>query len=381
MLSSKSICSIIGEFLFSRSRRASVLLGFLLLAVVGFIDYATGYEVLLTIFYLLPISIFAWSVGMRAGIAMAVISELTETAANLVFNGFFLKNIFLSAWNTTVKTVVFMIFAYALSKLKEAYDNQKKLNQELESRASELQSAYKDMEYFSYAASHDLRSPLIPIEGFSRILREEYGDRLDEKANDLLFRIGGSARRMSQLIEDLLAFFRVRGAEIRKSEFDMEAMLKDVFQELQQVPCGRQIQFEVRELPAAYGDPAMIRQVIANLLSNAIKFTARRQTALIEAGGYEEEDENIYYIRDNGIGLDMKHASRLFNLFQRLHTPKEFNGTGIGLVIAKRIIEKHGGKTWAEGKPDEGARFYFTLPRKTISTNQVKKHSLNRHYN
>ncbi len=361
------ICSIIGEFLFSRSKRTSGLLALGLLAVIGYLDYITGFEVLLTIFYLLPISILAWSAGTEAGIAMAIISEITETATNLVWTftakGLDSRHLALIAWNTAVKMIVFMIFAYALSKLKEAHDKQTALNRELEARASELQTAYKDMEFFSCAASHDLRSPLIPIEGFSRILREEYGDRLDEKANDLLCRIGDSARKMSRLIEDLLSFFSLRGKEVRKTEFDIKEVLMNVFEDLP-VPCERKIEFEIADPPEAYGDPAMVRQVIANLLSNAVKFTGTRHRAVIEAGGYAEGEENVYFIRDNGVGFDTELKTKLFTPFQRLHSPKEFSGTGIGLALARRIIEKHGGRTWAESRPGDGATFYFTLPKK-----------------
>jgi light-regulated signal transduction histidine kinase (bacteriophytochrome) len=172
---------------------------------------------------------------------------------------------------------------------------------------------------------------------------------------------------MKQLIDDLLAFSRVSIHEIRKSEIDMESLTRNIFEELKPHAGERAIRLEITTLPAANGDLSMMRSVLLNLLSNAIKFTMIRETPLIRVGSRPDQDENIYYVSDNGIGFDMKFVDKLFTLFQRIHTEKEFEGTGVGLVIVKRIIEKHGGRVWAEGKPNEGATFYFTLPRKTIN--------------
>jgi two-component system sensor kinase len=240
----------------------------------------------------------------------------------------------------------------------------KTLNKELQSTASELRAANKDMESFSYAASHDLRAPLRTLNGFSKILLQDYADKLDDKGKDFLNRLRDSANKMSRLIEDLLAFSRVSTKEIRKSKCDMRALAQKLVDELKPTLGERDIKFEIKQLPSAYGDRAMITQVLQNLLSNGIKFTQTRDSAMIEVGGYTEKDENIYYVQDNGIGFDMQLGDKLFGLFQRIHSSKEVEGTGIGLVIVKNIIEKHGGRVWAEGKPDEGAKFYFALPGK-----------------
>ncbi len=251
-----------------------------------------------------------------------------------------------------------------ITERKKSEEDLKRLNQELQSTASELRAAYNDMESFSFAASHDLRAPLRTLDGFAKILLQDYADKLDDTGKDYLNRVVGGAKKMNRLIEDLLAFSRVSTKEIRKAHFDMGALAETLVAELKPAMGERDIKFEIRQLPSAYGDRAMITQVLQNLLSNGIKFTQARDSALIEVGGYTEKDENVYYVKDNGIGFDMQLGDRLFGLFQRIHASKGVEGTGIGLVIVKNIIEKHGGRVWAEGRPDEGAKFYFTLPGK-----------------
>lgn len=252
-----------------------------------------------------------------------------------------------------------------ITERKKSEEALKMLNQELHSTADELKAANKDMESFSYAASHDLRSPLRSMAGFSAMLLRDHASKLDDTGKDLLKRISDNAIRMTRLIEDLLAFSRISTKEVRRSEFNMEALAHKLVDELKPMVGGRDIHFEIRQLPSAYGDLAMINQVLANLLSNAIKFTALRDSPVIEVGCASENDENIYYVRDNGMGFDMQFSDKLFGLFQRMHSSREVEGTGIGLVIVKNIIEKHGGRVWAEGQPEAGATFYFTLPNKT----------------
>jgi light-regulated signal transduction histidine kinase (bacteriophytochrome) len=242
----------------------------------------------------------------------------------------------------------------------------RKLNRDLQLHALELENAYKSMESFNYIASHDLRSPLSAIEGFADLLSREFAGVLDDKGKDFLVRIMANTKKMRQLIDDLLAFSRVSTAEIRKTEIDMEALTRRVYDELRPAAGERDVRLEIKALPSAYGDLSMMRQVLVNLLANSIKFTRPRETAVIEVGGNMGEDGNIYYVKDNGVGFDMKYADKLFTVSQRLHSEKEFEGTGIGLVIVMRIIEKHGGRVWAEATPDEGATFYFNLPRKVV---------------
>jgi len=242
---------------------------------------------------------------------------------------------------------------------------------ELEKVNEELRAAYKDMESFSYSASHDLRSPLIVIEGFSRILLEDYGHKLDDNGRHLLKAVRENAGKMAQLIEDLLAFARVSTKELKKSEIDMKALAEKTFWELSADIAMRKVQLRVDTLLPAWGDPPLVRQVFVNLLSNAVKFTAQRSDAIIEIGEGRDEHGNVYFVKDNGAGFDMKYSGKLFGLFNRVHLHKEYKGTGVGLAIVKRIIEKHGGCVWAEGEPGSGATFYFYLPNEGSSGDRV----------
>jgi len=241
-----------------------------------------------------------------------------------------------------------------------------KLNRNLELRVTErtsaLEVANKDMESFSYSISHDLRAPLRAINGFSKILQDEYTGRLDDEGKRLLNVVSENAQKMGQLIDDILAFSRAGRDEIKRSTIDMKNMVADVWEQLKPDMAGRNIQLDSLDMPPAEGDAALIHQAVFNLLSNALKFTQHRADARIEVGGRIEGQEMVYYVKDNGVGFDMQYANKLFGVFQRLHGMDEFEGTGIGLAIVKRIITKHGGRVWAEGQPNEGATIYFALP-------------------
>jgi len=267
-------------------------------------------------------------------------------------------------WHVLRLMAYVLVLRFAVLERKEAEDGIKKLNQDLKIHAAELEASYRDMESFSYSASHDLRSPLIKIHTLSRILLKDYSDKLDDEGGQLLKTIQENAKKMEQLINDLLTFSRVSTKEIRKSEINMDALITEVFEELKSTIGNRHVQLETKAPPPAYCDRSMMHQVFTNLLSNAIKYTSRREIATIEVGGIREGNENIYYVKDNGVGFDTENADKLFNIFQRLHSQEEFEGTGIGLVIVKRIVEKHGGRVWAEGWPKKGANFYFALPTK-----------------
>src|SRR3990172_7823206 len=250
--------------------------------------------------------------------------------------------------------------------LKQSKEEISRINEELENRVlqrtAELSAANKELDSFSYSVSHDLRAPLRGIDGFSHILLEDYSDKLDEEGKRLLNLIRGKTQRMGQLIEALLAFSRLVRQQIELTEIAMGELAKVVFDELKANTPQQMMQFKINTLPAARGDRSMIRQVFANLLSNAIKFTRRKENAIIEVNGWVEANENLYYVKDNGVGFDMQYVNKLFGVFQRLHSVEEFEGTGVGLAIVERIIRRHGGRVWAEGKVDESATFYFTIP-------------------
>jgi light-regulated signal transduction histidine kinase (bacteriophytochrome) len=227
-----------------------------------------------------------------------------------------------------------------------------------------LESVNKELEAFSYSVSHDLRAPLRAISGFSQAVIEDYAPKLDDEGKRYLGLIQENAHRMGRLIDDLLTFSRLGRQQMTESEIDLDILAKSVFDELSALEPGRKIEFAIQSVPPVHGDASMICQVLTNLLSNAIKFTRNRDVAFIKFGYSTEYDGGAYYVRDNGVGFDMQYVGKLFGVFQRLHSISEFEGTGVGLALVSRIITRHGGRVWAEGKVNQGATLYFTLPQR-----------------
>lgn len=242
----------------------------------------------------------------------------------------------------------------------------RRVNRELEQRVlertRELEIANRDLEAFSFSVSHDLRAPLRVIQGFCEAFIEDFGAGVPDEGRALLERIEEGTRRMSRLIEDLLDFSRAGRGTMDSTRIAMSELVRGVIAELREQSPARKVEVVVADLPDAWGDPALIRQVLVNLLSNALKFTSTRPSARIEVRSADHEAQHVYRIADNGVGFDEAYAHKLFGVFQRLHSEESFAGTGIGLSIVKRIIERHGGQIWAEGRPNEGATFSFTLP-------------------
>jgi PAS domain S-box-containing protein len=232
----------------------------------------------------------------------------------------------------------------------------------LEVANAQLDAANKELEAFSYSVSHDLRTPLRAIDGFSGILIEDYIDKLDCEGQRLLHVVRDNTKRMSQLIDDILAFSRTGRQEIKFTEVDMEGLASDAVASVRPALAGRVVTFLIGSLPKIQGDPAMLRLVFTNLIDNAVKYSAPTASAVIEIGARASGSEIVFSVKDNGVGFDMQYVGKLFGVFQRLHGLEEFSGTGIGLAIVKRIVSRHRGRVWAEGWPGKGACFYFTIP-------------------
>jgi light-regulated signal transduction histidine kinase (bacteriophytochrome) len=253
------------------------------------------------------------------------------------------------------KVAVFVDLFKLRNQLQRQFEESRRLNRELE-------ASNRELEAFGYSVSHDLRAPLRSIEGFSQALLEDYGDKLDEQGRDSLWRVRAATQRMGQLIDDLLHLSRVTMAELRREVVDVTALVRSVTESLLIQHPQRKIEIVIAENVEARADSKLLRVALENLLVNAFKFTSKTPAARVEFGAYEgKERQRVYFVRDNGAGFDMTFASRLFAAFQRLHSPSEFAGTGIGLATVQRIIHRHGGRIWAEAAVNKGAAFYFTL--------------------
>jgi signal transduction histidine kinase len=247
---------------------------------------------------------------------------------------------------------------------RQREDEVRQLNQELAKHAAELEASNNELESFAYSVSHDLRAPLRHMVGYSELLQKQTSSSLDAKSQRFVRIILEAAKRMGNLIDDLLAFSRIGRAETKKTEVDLGQLVKEVVAEIEQEAKGRDIAWKVDALPACQGDRSLLRLVVVNLVSNAVKFTRARSPAEIEIGCVERGQKDVeVFVKDNGAGFDMQYANKLFGVFQRLHLPEQFEGTGIGLATVQRIIHRHGGTVRGEGAVDRGATFFFSLPK------------------
>jgi len=251
---------------------------------------------------------------------------------------------------------------------RQAEERIGQLNKELSERVEELAAANAELESFSYTVSHDLRAPLRQVSGFVALLQESLGERQSEQDSEYIGLIANAVNRMGHLIDDLLRFSRFGRAELNRSLVNLTPLVEQVRETLAPALAGRDVRWKIGQLPEVEGDSAMLRQVFASLLDNALKFTRTQACAEIEVGARKEPDEYVFFVRDNGVGFDPRHAGKLFGVFERLHTGAEFEGTGIGLASVRRIIQRHNGRSWAESAPNKGTVVYFSLPVSSIKT-------------
>jgi PAS domain S-box-containing protein len=252
------------------------------------------------------------------------------------------------------------IFARDMTERLERENEIRRLNGDLEQRTLSLQLLNQELESFSYSLAHDLRTPLRSISAYSEMIVAGEAGEVPAEALKMVRTIQRNSGRMTQLMDDFLAFFRVARKDVKQEKIVMSSVAREAISSMQ-IDAKRQIDFKVATLPPAKGDPAMVLQVFVNLISNAVKFTALREKAEIEIGYLAEKSPPVYFVKDNGVGFNMKYYSRLFGVFERLHRREEFDGTGIGLAIVQKIVQRHGGNVWAESVVDNGATFYFTL--------------------
>lgn len=315
------------------------------LAVLGWIDYLTGYEYGFSLFYLIPIVIIGWTGGAMAG-------ALTGAAASVAWStaDYFLFHTFLQVtlWNGFTRLAIYVAMGVLMARLRAERER--------------LQNTNSELEAFSYSVSHDLRSPLIHISSFAGKLQEQAAGRLDEDATRYVGTIIDSAATALKLIDDLLEFSHLGRREFHRSDVNLNEIVAGVRQQLEPETGGRKVIWNVHPLPIVRGDHAMLRVVMLNLLANAVKYTSREEEAVIEIGGHEAQGNHVVFVRDNGAGFNPEYAAKLFRVFERLHDQREFEGSGIGLAIAHRIISRHHGTIWAEGQVGKGATFHFALP-------------------
>jgi signal transduction histidine kinase len=356
-----------------------VLSGIVLVGVIGIVDYLTGTEVAVSIFYLLPISLISWFVGKKLGVFISAASTIAWLSADLLAGNQYSHPAILY-WNGVVRLGVFVIVALILAALKRKYSREVELNaelqdalkrlkqtqEELEQKAEDLARSNAELEKFAYVAAHDLKGPLIGIGGYIRRIRRRLKDKLDRDAERLLEQLLEQILRMENLINSLLGYAKVGTTPLDVKRVDFNRIIENVIADLRVEVEKNDGLVTYDQMPSIWADGVQIGQLFQNLISNGIKFRGREPPRVHVSAG-KKEMEWIFSVRDNGIGIDSKDQDCIFDMFQRLDYSSEYPGSGIGLASCKKIVENHGGRIWVESKLQEGSVFYFTIPMKDPS--------------
>src|ERR1700720_3279302 len=346
------------------------------LGLALFADYYKIHDVEAPLF-LFAIALTAWHAGVGPAVLAFVLSSgtfnyyftqplytLYVTSSDVPYYIVFLLFAGLVAWFSVVRRRAEQDLRQSRDDLEKEVTQRRALNEELGKRSGELEAINKELEAFAYSVSHDLRAPIRHIAGFTELLQKNAAPVLNERSQRHARMILESAKRMGNLIDDLLAFSRIGRAEAHKTMVSLQQLVQEAQSEVAQETDGRNINWKIGTLPACYGDRSMLRLALVNLIANAVKFTRTPPRAEIEiASTNHNPDQIVVSIKDNGVGFDMKYVNKLFGVFQRLHAPEAFEGTGIGLATVQRIVHRHGGRAWAEAALDKGATFYFSLSK------------------
>ena len=364
------------EWLGKQSKSSLISLGFILVLFVGGVDYLTGTELSVSIFYLLPISLAVWFINRRAGVFLSIVSCAVELGTDIVAGPTY-SHPFIAYWNNAVHLGFFLIIVFILSALKMEYEKTMKLNvdllqtlvvlkrtqDELERKAQDLVRSNTELEHFAYVAAHDLKEPLIVAGGYINRLSRISKDKLDPNANSYIRHTSDAITRMEALINALLAYARVGTKAKDLRPIDYNNMVECATTNLQVEIERRRAIVTHDQLPTTLGDHIQMVQLFQNLISNGIKFQ-RQEPPRVHISTERKEGEWVISVCDNGVGIDPKHVNCIFDIFQRVHSSSEYPGNGIGLAICKKIVENYGGRIWVESTPGKGSTFKFTIPIK-----------------
>jgi light-regulated signal transduction histidine kinase (bacteriophytochrome) len=371
----KNLFTSINEYLKRQSSLFLLIWGLILILSVGSVDYITGQEIDLVIFYLLPISLAAWFANRNIAIILCLISSAVEFLANAAAGRTYSHSL-IAFWNSAVSFGFFLLYVFILSTLKKEYEKRIKLIKELKDSLAELNHTKEkleqmsrdlsrsndDLKQFAYAASHDLQEPLRVVAGYVNLLARRYKSKLDANADEFVEYIVDGVKRMEALIKDLLEYSQVGIKEKHFEPIESSLAVGLAVGNLQATieEYGAIVTYD--ELPTVTADFSQMSRLFQNLIGNAIKYRGNESPKVHISAGRNGK-EWIFSVKDNGIGIDPKNLERIFIIFQRLHGREEYPGTGIGLTTCKKIVERHGGRIWAESEPGKGSIFYFTIPK------------------